>query len=344
MPQTDPWSLQTSLILFVAAGCVVAVCGVMVTSRADRLARDTGLGQAIMGALFLGAITSLSGLITSLTAAFDGHPELAVSNAVGGIAVQTTFLALADILYRRANLEHAAASEANMVQGALLIVLLAIAVLGGFTPDRTLLGVHPVSLLLAGAYLFGLRLVSGAYHAPMWHPRETRQTRPEQQRTQRPDSKLLLRQWLVFLLLAAIVACAGWLIARAGLSIAAHTGLGEGIVGTLFTAITTSLPEGVIAVAAVRRGALALAVGDIIGGNTFDVLFLAFSDVLYRGGSIYHAVTSVQALWLTLSLLMAAVLLLGLLRREEHGIGNIGFESVLVLVLYLGGVLLLVFG
>jgi cation:H+ antiporter len=178
----------------------------------------------------------------------------------------------------------------------------------------------------------------------MWHPRETRQTRPEQQRTQRPDSKLLLRQWLVFLLLAAIVACAGWLIARAGLSIAAHTGLGEGIVGTLFTAITTSLPEGVIAVAAVRRGALALAVGDIIGGNTFDVLFLAFSDVLYRGGSIYHAVTSVQALWLTLSLLMAAVLLLGLLRREEHGIGNIGFESVLVLVLYLGGVLLLVFG
>lgn len=63
---------------------------------------------------------------------------------------------------------------------------------------------------------------------------------------------------------------------------------------------------------------------------------------MYRSGSIYHAVTQVQSFWLALSLLMTAVLLLGLIRREEHGIGNIGFESFLVLVFYLGGLLLLV--
>ena len=294
-----------------------------------------------MGAVFLGAMTSLSGLITSLTAAFEGHPQLAVSNAVGGIAVQTTFLALADILYRKANLEHAAASEANLVQGAVLVVLLGIPMLAGFTPGRTVLGVHPVSLLLVAAYLFGLHLIAGAHHAPMWRPRLTRQTHSEQRRTGRTGHRQLLGLWTVFLLLAALVAGAGWLIAKAGLSIAAHTGLSEGVVGTLFTAITTSLPEAVIAVAAVRRGALTLAVGDIIGGNSFDVLFLAFSDLVYRGGSIYHAVSLVQFFWLALSLLMAAVLLLGLIRREEHGIGNIGFESFLVLVFYLGGVLLL---
>ncbi|MGD2137224.1 MAG: sodium:calcium antiporter [Gammaproteobacteria bacterium] len=344
MFQTELWSLHTSLALFIAAGVVIAVCGVMVTGRAEHLARETRMGQAIMGAVFLGAMTSLSGLITSLTAAFEGHPELSVSNAVGGIAVQTTFLALADILYRRANLEHAAASEANLVQGALLILLLGIPLLGMFAPDRTVFGIHPLSALLVAAYLFGLHLITGAHHDPMWRPRPTPQTQSEQQQERRRRHTRLLVQWLVFLMLAALVAGAGWLIARAGLSIAAHTGLTEGVVGTLFTAITTSLPECVIAVAAVRRGALTLAVGDIIGGNTFDVLFLAFSDLVYRGGSIYHAVTSVQAFWLALSLLMAAVLLLGLIRREEHGIGNIGFESSLVLVMYLGGVLLLVLG
>jgi cation:H+ antiporter len=342
MTETELWPLHASLVMFVAAGTVTAVGGVMVTTRAESLARDTGLGQAIMGAVFLGAVTSLSGLITSLTAAFENHPQLAVSNAVGGIAVQTTFLALADILYRKANLEHAAASEANLVQGAVLIVLLGIPMLAGFTPDRTLLGVHPVSVLLVVAYLFGVHLIAGAHHAPMWRPRLTRETQSERRRSVRPGHRKLLRQWVVFLMLAALVACAGWVIANAGLSIAVHTGLTEGVVGTLFTAITTSLPEGVIAVAAVRRGALTLAVGDIIGGNTFDVLFLAFSDVMYRSGSIYHAVTPVQSFWLALSLLMAAVLLLGLMRREEHGIGNIGFESFLVLVFYLGGVLLLV--
>lgn len=332
------WSLHISVVLFAVAACVITVCGVMVTRRAERLATDTGMGQAIMGAVFLGGMTSLSGLITSLTAAYEGHPELSVSNAVGGIAVQTTFLALADILYRGSNLEHAAASETNLVQGALLVALLALALLGGLTPEFTLLGLHPVSVLLVAAYVFGLRLVSGAHQSPMWHPRTTRHLRPEQQGTTASSRNQLVGQWLVFLLLAALVACAGWVIARAGLSIAAHTGLDEGLVGTLFTGVTTSMPECVIAVAAVRRGALTLAVGDIIGGNTFDVLFLAFSDLLYRSGSIYHAVTVHQTFWLALSLLMAAVLLLGLIRREEHGIGNIGFESVLVLVFYLSGV------
>jgi cation:H+ antiporter len=342
MARPELWSLDTSIVLFVAAALIIGACGVMVTERAERLARETGLGQAIMGAVFLGAMTSLSGLITSLTAAFEGHPQLSVSNAVGGIAVQTTFLALADILYRKSNLEHAAASEANLVQGAVLVVLLTVPLLAGFTPDHTLLGVHPISVLLVAAYAFGLRLVSGAHQAPMWRPRLTRQTQSEKKAGYRFGRRRLLGLWLSFLLLAALVGVAGWIVATAGLSIAARTGLSEGVIGTLLTATTTSLPEAVIAVAAVRRGALTLAVGDIIGGNTFDVLFLSFSDLAYRQGSIYHAVTPVQSFWLALSLLMAAVLLLGLLRREKHGIGNIGFESFLVLVFYLGGALLLV--
>jgi cation:H+ antiporter len=327
--------------VFAAAAAVVLVCGVAVTFQAEHLARDTGLGQAITGAVFLGAMTSLSGLITSLSAAWEDHAPLAFSNAVGGIAVQTTFLALADMLYRKANLEHAVASEANLVQAAVLVVLLCMPLVAAFSPEFTLLGIHPVSILLVAAYVFGLRLVSGAQHAPMWRPRLTRETYSEQEQARGAGRRRLLVRWTVFLLLAALVAFAGWLLARAALAIAAHTGLSEGIVGTLFTATTTSLPEAVIAVAAVRRGALALAVGNIIGGNTFDVLFLSFSDLAFRGGSIYHAVTAEQYFWLALSLVMSAVLLLGLMRRETHGIGNIGFESTLVLVCYLGGVLLM---
>jgi cation:H+ antiporter len=342
MVRPEPWALDSSIVLFIAAAATVVLCGAGVTLRAERLASDTGLGQAITGALFLGAMTSLSGLLTSLTAAWGGHAQLAFSNAVGGIAVQTTFLALADVLYRRANLEHAVASEANLVQAAVLIVLLGMPLLAVFTPDFTVLGMHPISIALVGGYVFGLRLVSGAHQAPMWRPRLTRETYSEEKRAHGRERRQLVAQWTVFLMLAALVALAGWILAKAGLSIAVHTGLSEGVIGTLFTATTTSLPEAVTAVAAVRRGALTLAVGDIIGGNTFDVLFLSFSDLAYRGGSIYHAVTSSQFFWLALSLLMAAVLLLGLMRREKHGIGNIGFESVLVLVFYLCGVILLV--
>jgi cation:H+ antiporter len=107
--------------------------------------------------------------------------------------------------------------------------------------------------------------------------------------------------------------------------------------------VATSLPELVTTVAAVRQGALTLAVGGIIGGNTFDVLFLVAADVAYREGSIYHAISAQPLFIISLTILLTAILLMGLIRRERRGFANIGFESVAVLVLYLAGMATLVF-
>lgn len=333
-------SLGTSLLGFLLGAAVVGVCGVLLTARAEHLARVTGLGQAIMGAVFIGATTSLSGLVTSAAAALDGHAALAVSNSLGGIAVQTVFLALADVVYRRANLEHAAASEANLQQCALLIVLLAIPLLAMATPALTVGWVHPGSILLMAAYLFGVRLVSRAQNEPMWHPRLTRETAREETSGQgRPGATAA--DWAVFAALAAAVAVAGWLIAESGIALASVAGLEESLVGGVFTAVSTSLPELVVALAAVRRGALTLAVGDVLGGNAFDVLFLSVADALYLEGSLYRAIGSDELIWMAVTLLMAAVLQMGLLRREQHGLGNIGFESALVLAIYVTALLAL---
>lgn len=93
-----------------------------------------------------------------------------------------------------------------------------------------------------------------------------------------------------------------------------------------------------------RNGSLSLAVSGIIGGNAFDTLFAAFSDVAYGEGSIYHAVSSVVVFWTALRALMTAVLLMGLIRREERGPGRIGFESAAMIVLYALGVTVVVAG
>jgi cation:H+ antiporter len=116
-------------------------------------------------------------------------------------------------------------------------------------------------------------------------------------------------------------------------------GFNQSVAGAIFTAIATSLPELVTAVAAVRRGALTLAVGGVIGGNGFDTLFAAVADVVYRPGSLYHAAPSGGSREVALvagAIVMTAVLLVGLLRRERHGPAGIGLESVAVLMIYLG--------
>src|SRR6056297_1614266 len=148
-------AFSTPLLLgiFFAAALVVLFGGTRMTGLADKLADRTGLGEALVGGVLLGAATSLSGSIVSLTAALDGRASLAFSNGIGGIAAQTAFLALADLLHRRANLEHAAAELANVFQGATLTLLLSLVLLAATGPDLTFWAIHPVSVLLVAIYL-----------------------------------------------------------------------------------------------------------------------------------------------------------------------------------------------
>jgi Ca2+/Na+ antiporter len=170
------WSLLTSIILFVIAAVIIGVIGWRQAELVDRLADRTGMGEAIAGALFLGASTSLPGIITSVTTAANGYPELAVSNALGGIAVQTVFLVAADAAYRKANLEHAAASAANIMQGTLLITLLAIPILATTSPPFHIWGINPASSFMIIVYIYGLQMVQQARNEPMWRPRQTTKT------------------------------------------------------------------------------------------------------------------------------------------------------------------------
>lgn len=329
--------LGADLVAFGVIALVIAFVGTRLTHIADDLADRTGLGEAVAGAVLLGAATSLSGIVLSVTAAWKNQPELAMSNALGGIAAQTVFLAIADVVYRRANLEHAAASAANLAQSALLICLLAVLLVASFTPALSWGGIHPATIVLFLGYGFGLRVVREVYALPMWAPRHTHETR-----TDAPDEDAerasLWRLWLGFIVLAGLLGGSGYLLESVATRIGVATGLGATAVGVILTAICTSLPELVTSIAAVRRGALQLAVGGIIGGNAFDCLFAAAADVAYREGSIYHAIPSQTMLWMALSILMTGVLLLGLIRRQEKGVANIGFESVSLIALYALGI------
>lgn len=337
------WPLWGIIVIFILAATIVLVVGTRLARIADRLADRTGLGEALVGAVLLGGCTSLPGITTSVTAAWAGQAEIAMSNALGGIAAQTAFLSIADFFNRRANLEHAAASVPNILHGTALVGLLALVLLAGQLPDWTIFAVHPVTVLLLLAYLGGLHVARASRDSPQWYARQTPQTREDVPEPPR-RGETITGLWLNFAGAAALTAVAGWWIAQSGIALTERTGLSGSVVGGILTAISTSTPELVTAIAAVRAGALTLAVGTVLGGNAFDVLFAAASDVAYREGSIYHAIGGAEQMLTTLSIVMAAVLLMGLVHRERKGIANIGFESVLVLLLYVGGMVILATG
>ena len=337
-----------AVLLFVAAAAVIAWVGTRLTTLADRLADRTGLGEALMGAVFLGAVTSLPGITASVVAAWDGRAQMALSNAIGGIAAQTAFLAIADLAYRHANLEHAAASVPNMIQAAVLVIILSLLIVAMVTPPIAFWAIHPVTPLLIVVYAFGIRMVRDSRLWPMWRPRRTPETEidePDEQTAPAGENKGM---WVRFALAAAAVVVAGYLVTKSIERIADQTGwMNASIAGGIFTAVATSLPELVTSIAAVRRGALTLAVGGIIGGNCFDTLFAAAADVAYRDGSLFHAALAAdggsfrELVLIAVSILMTAVLLMGMLRRQKEGPGGIGFESVTVLATYAAAMALL---
>ncbi|MFC3612538.1 sodium:calcium antiporter [Lutimaribacter marinistellae] len=340
----DALSLPVLLLLLFGAGALVIFASIRATGLADTIADRTAMGEAMVGGIVLGGATSLSGVVVSVTAASGGDASFAVSNAVGGIAAQTLFLAVADLLHRRANLEHAAAEPANLFQAVMLLILLSLPVAAIAGPDMAYFGVHPVSICLFVAYVAGVRLSASVRDNPMWTPVETRETRRDEPEDENEAKKTALQPALAFAGLVAIMGACGWIISQIGGSFIARFSLSSSLVGALLTAVITSLPELVTTLVAVRRGALQLAVGGIIGGNTFDTLFLVFSDIAYRDGSIYSAVGMNDLYWLATGMLMTAVLLAGLILRQREGPARIGIESVLMMGIYASAVAVEIFG
>ena len=79
----DEFSTMILIGAFLAASAVIFFSGLGMTGLADRLADRTGLGEAIIGGVLLGAAASLSGIIVSITAALDGRASLAFSKQRG---------------------------------------------------------------------------------------------------------------------------------------------------------------------------------------------------------------------------------------------------------------------
>ena len=123
--------------------------------------------------------------------------------------------------------------------------------------------------------------------------------------------------------------------------IAEETGISATFIGTSLVAITTSLPELVTSIAAVRLGAFDLAVGNLFGSNAFNMAAFLFADLAYREGGLLGNVSSAHALTALWSILMMNIGLMGIIYRAEKRFMLIEPDSLLMIVSYVPGLWLL---
>ena len=124
-------------------------------------------------------------------------------------------------------------------------------------------------------------------------------------------------------------------LARSADVIAGETGLGGTFVGTTLVALCTSLPELVATLTAVRMGAVELAVGNIFGSNTFNMVLL-FPVELAHDGALLGAVQATHAFTAMAVVLVTSVVVMGQLYRVESRKLFIEPDAALVITLVLG--------
>jgi cation:H+ antiporter len=336
-------------LLFSGASALVWYASTRLTRYATALSDRLGGHQALIGTLLLGGMVSLPEMATSVSAAALGNAPLALNTLLGGIAVTMAILAIVDMLVGWEPLSIDVAHPIVLVQGTLVVVFLTIAAAGILLGDRPIpgtgIGVWTSVLLLL--YLVCVQLIRRYERSEPWVPRRVPHTAPAAAPSaagpaQEPHAQTAMGVLIVKTLLASLVILvAGFLLASTGEALAAQTGLGASFVGLVLGGLATSLPELSTALSAVRLRHYEMAFADAFGTNLCSIMLLFCADAAYPRQLLLNEAGRFALFAILLGIAVTAVYLLGLILRRNYSILRMGLDSVLVLVLYAGGVIVL---
>lgn len=315
-----------------ACAALIFAAGTRLSRYGDAIARHTGLGGGWIGLVLVASVTSLPELVTGVSSVTVADvPDIAVGNVLGACVLNLAMMAVLDVLHRRASI-YTVASQGHVLGAAFGIVMLGVVAFGLLAGPRAEVMLGHVSLLspvLLALYVVAIRTIYD-------YERGQQRLASAEAAGDSARPTISLRHAVTGYAIAAavVVAAALWLPVAAG-RLAAAMGWTESFVGTLLVALTTTLPELTVTLAAVRIGALDMAIGNLMGSNLFNLAILAIDDLLYRPAALLSSVAPSHALSALAAIVMAAALVVALVARPQARLLNLAsWTSVLLMLVY----------
>jgi len=326
---------------FLVCAAVIVLAGTALCRYGDVIAEQLRLGRTWFGLAFVASITSLPELVTGVSsAAVAGQPDLALGDALGSCVFNLGILGAADLVRRERSLfsSERGGQRAAALAGMLLLAWVAVGIVrGGFLIDLGGLGgraldlTAPVLFLGYGASLWLLLRIERAA-APRSFPPAAEDEEAPSEAADEPRVGLR-RALLRYALSAAFVVAAGAVLPFAAEGIARAAGWELSFVGTTFVALSTSLPEVVVTVVAIRLGSIEIAVGNLLGSNLFNLAIVGVDQVVYAEPSLLADASPVLLVPAVTAALMSGVVLVALRRRPATARPQRWVGPVLVLLL-----------
>jgi len=260
------------------------------------------MGRTWMGLVVLAAVTSLPEAATGASAVlWVDAPNITVGDLLGSCVFNLLILAVVDLLYPPGPVL-TAADRGHMLAAAFGVVMLGVAVMGVMAPSPIAgiafghIGLSTPVLLVC--YLLAMRAVY------RYQRRQRAAYLAEQEQLLYEHISLSAAAWK-FALNATVVVAAGILLPATAVRLAQVMGWHQSMMGTIFVAAATSLPELVVTISALKLGAVDLAVGNLFGSNLVNLALLGVMDLLYFPApllevvAVQNAGTGVMAILMT---------------------------------------------
>jgi cation:H+ antiporter len=279
---------------------ILIYAGARLTKYADTLAQKTKLGGLWIGLVLVATITSIPETIASASAAgIFNDDDLALSTLYGGNTFNLLMIGVMDLLNQKLPLLKAVNRRQVFIlfSGIILLTVSGIAIVMG-SRAAILLG----TISLTSIFLLLLYFV-------LLHYQQTTATKEETQDGYLPS---VWRSFIFKLILASsAVVIAGVWLSYIGEQISIITGFSSSFVGALVLGITTSAPEVIVSLTALRIGAIDLAVANMAGSIMYRASIIVVPDI-FGSGSILTSVSGDNLVLIAAAIIMALVAIIGI--------------------------------
>jgi len=313
---------------FLACSAAIFISGYRLSINGDIIAEKSGLGRSWVGLVLIASVTSLPELVSGISAvAYTDSPDLATGGVLGSCAFNLSILVVMDALLRGKPLSSRLGTD-NLMAAGMGITLIGLSALGLFLSDRgwSFMGVGFYTPAIILLYLIAMRLVFLASSRASGD-------NPAQEDLQ--YGHLSLRKSVIeFGTDSLVVIVAAVFLPVTCEAIAAQTGLGETFIGNALVALSTSLPELVVSLAAIRIGAVEMSVGNILGSNMFNMLVLAVDDIFYRKGDLLSHSEPHQIVPALASITMTAIFITGISFKADNKRLPVGWDTLAITLFF----------
>jgi cation:H+ antiporter len=322
---------------FILCTLVILYSGSRLSKYGDIIAEKTGLGRTWVGVVLMASVTSLPELVTGISSVtFAGAPDIAVGDVLGSCVFNMLILAGLDSVCGPQPISSRAhhGQVLSAAFGALLISMAAAGIaVGGRLPAFGWIGLYSPAIVVV--YLIAMRIV---------YSYEKRQIAAfvKDVAVELKYEKVPTRSAVInYLVHALVVITAAIFLPEIGIALARSTGLGQTFVGSILIAVSTSLPEVVVSLAAVRMDAVDLAIGNLFGSNIFNIFILAIDDLFFLRGPVLSFIDPSVIVPALSAIAMSAAAIIGLTYRNERKPLLLAWDSIAIVLIYVANLMLL---